>query len=82
MTRIMGLFAVLGAALILTTPAWGDPHIHVTANHLGGGVIQYTIDAHNDLGGSSAVQITAVGKACQAKRSSRETIGVAKSWAG
>ena len=35
--------------------------LQVTANHLGGGLVQYTLNVNNDLGGNSAVQISASG---------------------
>ena len=59
------LIAFLIAALIMATPTLAghlaDPHLHVTAIHLGGGLIQYTVEHNNPLGGATAVEITAVG---------------------
>lgn len=48
-------------ALILAESAAATPILQVTADHLGGGLIQYTINLNNDLGGDSAVQISASG---------------------
>ena len=58
MKRAVAVLAVLSAALILTTPASAVPFLSVTADHLGGGLIQYTLNANNNLGGAIAVQIT------------------------
>ncbi len=45
--------------LAFTKSASAVPMLTVTADHLGSGLIQYTLTGVNDLGGAVAVQITA-----------------------
>ena len=60
MKRIFADLAVLSAALVLTTPALAVPTLTVTADHLGNGLIQYTLTGNNDLGGAVAVEVQAL----------------------
>ncbi len=52
---VSGLIALAGR------PALAGPSLAVTADHLGGGYIQYTFNVDNDLGGNMYVQMSAVG---------------------
>lgn len=65
MYRVLARLAVLSAALIMATPCLADPqpnpHVDVSAIHLGGGQIQYTILLNNPSGGSAGANVTAVG---------------------
>ena len=59
MKRIVALLAVMSTALLLTTPVMAVPTLSVTADHLGNGLIQYTLTGNNDLGGSVAIEVQA-----------------------
>ena len=65
MNRAFVIVAAIVAALIMAAPSFADvgvdPHLHVSANHLGGGLIQYTVDFDNPLGGAVAAEVTAQG---------------------
>ena len=58
MRKLFGLVAALGLALTTGTSASATPMLGVSATHLGGGLIQYTIDFVNNLGGAVAAQLT------------------------
>ena len=65
MRRTLAILATGGIICAIATPASADPFLSVTANHLGGGVMQYTLNANNDLGGGMSVVITAAGNIVQ-----------------
>ena len=60
-TAIASLIATLLLATQCFADLTGDPHVHVSALSLGGGLIQYTIDMDNPLGGGVAVEVCVTG---------------------
>ena len=67
MHRVLAVLAVLSAALIISTPSLAVPvgppnvlHLHVTGQHLGSGLVQYTLEVDNPPGGAIAVDIMAL----------------------
>lgn len=61
----MKIITQILAVIILSSAAFAralaTPHLDVSAQHLGGGLVQYTLAGINDLGGALAIQMTASG---------------------
>ena len=62
MKRCILSFGALFIAAVVVQPARAIPQLVVTANHLGGGLVQYTLEIDNtDPGGNVAIQISVTG---------------------
>ena len=61
MKKSLVVSTLVGMVLFTVQTASATPFLDVTADHLGGGYVQYTLSIDNDLGGNVSVQLTVTG---------------------
>ena len=61
MKKSLVVSTLVGMVLFTVQTASATPFLDVTADHLGGGYVQYTLSIDNDLGGNVSVQLSVTG---------------------